>query len=102
MDRKDPRKQGAGDQGMMFGYASQRDRRADAAPITLAHRLVKKQAEVRKKGKLQWLRPDAKSQVTMVYEDDKPVAVDAVVLSTQHAPEVSQKTLREACRWRSS
>ena len=96
VDRKDPRKQGAGDQGMMFGYASNETDVLMPAPITLAHRLVRKQSEVRKKRKLPWLRPDAKSQVTMVYEGDKPVAIDAVVLSTQHGPEVSQKTLREA------
>jgi S-adenosylmethionine synthetase len=96
VDRKDPRKQGAGDQGMMFGYATNETEVLMPAPITLAHRLVKKQSEVRRKGKLGWLRPDAKSQVTMVYEDGKPVAIDAVVLSTQHSPEVSQKTLREA------
>ena len=96
MDRKDPRKQGAGDQGMMFGYASNETDVLMPAPITLAHRLVKKQSEVRKKRKVDWLRPDAKSQVTMVYEDGKPVAIDAVVLSTQHAPDVSQKTLKEA------
>jgi S-adenosylmethionine synthetase len=65
-------------------------------PITLAHRLVKRQSVVRRKGKLNWLRPDAKSQVTVVYEDDKPVGLDAVVLSTQHAPDVRQKDLREA------
>jgi S-adenosylmethionine synthetase len=96
VDRKDPKKQGAGDQGMMFGYASNETDVLMPAPITLAHRLVKKQSEVRKKGKVKWLRPDAKSQVTMVYEDGQPVAIDAVVLSTQHAPEVSQKTLKEA------
>ncbi|MCK6371766.1 MAG: methionine adenosyltransferase [Gammaproteobacteria bacterium] len=96
VDRKDPKKQGAGDQGMMFGYASNETDVLMPAPITLAHRLVKRQSEVRKKGKVKWLRPDAKSQVTMVYEDGQPVAIDAVVLSTQHAPEVSQKTLKEA------
>ncbi|MCE7895894.1 MAG: methionine adenosyltransferase [Gammaproteobacteria bacterium] len=96
VDRKDPRKQGAGDQGMMFGYATNETEVLMPAPVTLAHRLVKKQSEVRRKGRLGWLRPDAKSQVTMVYEDGRPVAIDAVVLSTQHAPEVSQKTLREA------
>src|SRR3977135_981453 len=64
--------------------------------MTLAHRLVKKQAEVRKKGKLPWLRPDAKSQVTLRYEDDKPVGLEAVVLSTQHSPDISTKALREA------
>ncbi len=95
VDRKDPRKQGAGDQGMMFGYASDETEVLMPAPITLAHRLVKKQAEVRKKGRLPWLRPDAKSQVTMAYEAGRPVAIDAVVLSTQHAPEVNQKTLKE-------
>jgi S-adenosylmethionine synthetase len=95
VDRKDPRKQGAGDQGMMFGYAADETDVLMPAPITLAHRLVKRQSEVRKKGKVNWLRPDAKSQVTMVYEDGRPVAIDAVVLSTQHAPGVSQKTLKE-------
>jgi S-adenosylmethionine synthetase len=95
VDRKDPRKQGAGDQGMMFGYASNETDVLMPAPITLAHQLVKRQSEVRKAGKLPWLRPDAKSQVTLVYENEKPVAIDAIVLSTQHAPEVSQKTLKE-------
>jgi S-adenosylmethionine synthetase len=94
--RKDPRKQGAGDQGMMFGYAARETDVLMPAPITLSHRLVKRQAEVRKRGKLPWLRPDAKSQVTLVYEDDRPVGIDAVVLSTQHDPEISQKELREA------
>ncbi|MCC5794927.1 MAG: methionine adenosyltransferase [Chromatiales bacterium] len=93
--RKDPRKQGAGDQGMMFGYAARENDVLMPAPITLAHRLVKRQADVRLRGKLPWLRPDAKSQVTLVYEDDRPVAIDAVVLSTQHDPGVSQKELRE-------
>ena len=96
VDRKDPRKQGAGDQGLMFGYASDETDVLMPAPITFAHRLVQRQAEVRKAGKLKWLRPDAKSQVTMRYENDVPVAVDAVVLSTQHSPDVSTKTLREA------
>jgi S-adenosylmethionine synthetase len=94
--KKDRRKQGAGDQGMMFGYASNETEVLMPAPITLAHRLVKRQADVRRKGTLPWLRPDAKSQVTMVYEDNRPVGIDAVVLSTQHAPDVSQKVLREA------
>src|ERR1044071_5347516 len=66
------------------------------APIALAHRLVKKQADVRKKGKLPWLRPDAKSQGTLRYEDDKPVGLEAVVLSTQHSDDISTKNLREA------
>src|SRR3954453_7180489 len=96
VDRKDERKQGAGDQGLMFGYATNETDVLMPAPITLAHRLVKKQAEGRKKGKLDWLRPDAKSQVTLRYEDDKPVGLEAVVLSTQHSPEVSTKALREA------
>ena len=96
VDRKDPRKQGAGDQGLMFGYASDETDVLMPAPITFAHRLVQRQAEVRKAHKLKWLRPDAKSQVTMRYENDVPVAVDAVVLSTQHSPDVSTKALREA------
>ncbi|MGH8217060.1 MAG: methionine adenosyltransferase [Steroidobacteraceae bacterium] len=96
VDRKDERKQGAGDQGLMFGYATNETDVLMPAPITLAHRLVKKQAEVRKRGKLHWLRPDAKSQVTLRYEDDRPVGLEAVVLSTQHSPDVSTKVLREA------
>jgi S-adenosylmethionine synthetase len=96
VDRKDPRKQGAGDQGLMFGYASDETDVLMPAPITFAHRLVQRQAEVRKASKLKWLRPDAKSQVTMRYENDVPVAVDAVVLSTQHSPDISTKALREA------
>jgi S-adenosylmethionine synthetase len=96
VDRKDERKQGAGDQGLMFGYATNETDVLMPAPITLAHRLVKKQAEVRKKGKLPWLRPDAKSQVTLRYEDDKPVGLEAVVLSTQHSDDISTKALREA------
>src|SRR6476661_8563905 len=96
VDRKDERKQGAGDQGLMFGYATNETDVLMPAPITLAHRLVKKQAEVRKKGRLDWLRPDAKSQVTLRYEDNKPVGLEAVVLSTQHSPDISTKALREA------
>ena len=96
VDRKDERKQGAGDQGLMFGYASNETDVLMPAAITLAHRLVQKQAQVRKKGKINWLRPDAKSQVTLRYEDDKPVGIEAVVLSTQHSDEVSTKKLREA------
>src|ERR1700759_2428825 len=96
VDRKDERKQGAGDQGLMFGYATNETDVLMPAAITLAHRLVKKQADVRKKGKLDWLRPDAKSQVTLRYEDDKPVGLEAVVLSTQHSPDISTKALREA------
>ncbi len=96
VDRKDERKQGAGDQGLMFGYASDETDVLMPAPITLAHRLVKRQAQVRKSGKLPWLRPDAKSQVTLRYENDKPVGLEAVVLSTQHSPEVATRRLREA------
>src|SRR5580693_1442615 len=96
VDRKDERKQGAGDQGLMFGYATNETDVLMPAPITLAHRLVKRQAQVRKNGKLPWLRPDAKSQVTLRYENDKPVGLEAVVLSTQHADDISTKHLREA------
>jgi S-adenosylmethionine synthetase len=80
----------------MFGYATNETDVLMPMPITLAHRLVKRQAEVRKKGKLRWLRPDAKSQVTVRYVDHKPTGIDAVVLSTQHAPGVKYKTLKEA------
>ena len=96
VDRKDERKQGAGDQGLMFGYATNETDVLMPAPITLAHRLVKQQAKVRKSGKLTWLRPDAKSQVTLRYENDKPVGIEAVVLSTQHSDDVGTKHLREA------
>ena len=96
VDRKDEKKQGAGDQGLMFGYATNETDVLMPAPITLAHRLVKQQAKVRKNGKLDFLRPDAKSQVTLRYENDKPVGLEAVVLSTQHNPDISTKALREA------
>ena len=98
VDRKRPEDQGAGDQGLMFGYASRETPDLMPAPLYYSHRLVAKQAELRKqKGtRLPWLRPDAKSQVTFRYEDDRPVGIEAVVLSTQHAPTVSQRTLREA------
>jgi S-adenosylmethionine synthetase len=96
VDRKDEKKQGAGDQGLMFGYATNETDVLMPAAITIAHRLVKRQADVRKKGKLSWLRPDAKSQVTLRYENDVPVGIEAVVLSTQHSDDVSTKTLREA------
>ena len=96
VDRKDERKQGAGDQGLMFGYATNETDVLMPAPITLAHRLVKRQAQVRKNGKLAWLRPDAKSQVTLRYENDKPVGLEAVVLSTQHSDDISTRHLREA------
>ena len=96
VDRKDERKQGAGDQGLMFGYATNETDVLMPAAITLAHRLVKRQAQVRKNGKLAWLRPDAKSQVTLRYENDKPVGLEAVVLSTQHSDDISTRHLREA------
>ena len=96
VDRKDERKQGAGDQGLMFGYATNETDVLMPAAITLAHRLVKRQAQVRKSGKLPWLRPDAKSQVTLRYEDDRPAGLEAVVLSTQHSDDISTKQLREA------
>jgi S-adenosylmethionine synthetase len=96
VDRKDEKKQGAGDQGLMFGFATNETDVLMPAAITYAHRLVHKQAEVRKKGRLKWLRPDAKSQVTLRYENDRPVGIEAVVLSTQHSDEVSTRLLREA------
>lgn len=96
VDRKSKEEQGAGDQGMMFGYASNETDVLMPAPITYSHRLVQKQSEVRKSGKLSWLRPDAKSQVTFVYEDGKPTGINAVVLSTQHDPDISQNDLHEA------
>ena len=96
VDRKSPEEQGAGDQGLMFGYASNETDVLMPAPITYAHRLVKRQSEVRRAGTLPWLRPDAKSQVTFRYENGKPVGVNAIVLSTQHDDDVDNKTLREA------
>jgi len=98
VDRADPENQGAGDQGLMFGYATDETAAFMPAPIHYAHKLVERQARVRKgrNPKLPWLRPDAKSQLTFAYEDHKPVGIEAVVLSTQHAPEVRQKDLHEA------
>lgn len=96
VDRSKPEDQGAGDQGLMFGYASNETEVLMPAPICFSHRLVERQAEARKSGLLPWLRPDAKSQVTCRYEGGKVVGIDAVVLSTQHNPEVSQKDLQEA------
>jgi len=90
------RDQGAGDQGLMFGFACSETDVLMPFPITYAHRLVKRQAEVRKTGRLPWLRPDAKSQVTVRYEDGKPQSVDTVVLSTQHGAEIDHVTLSEA------
>jgi len=96
VDEDADHEQGAGDQGLMFGYASNETDVYMPAPITYSHLLVKRQAEVRKNKTLPWLRPDAKSQVTMRYENNKPVAIDAVVLSTQHSPDISNKALHEA------
>ena len=89
---------GAGDQGLMFGYATNETDVLMPAPIYYSHLLVKRQAEVRKNGTLPWLRPDAKSQVTLRYDQGKPVAIDAVVLSTQHSPDISLADLQEAVR----
>ncbi len=95
VDRSKPEDQGAGDQGLMFGYATNETESLMPAPIHYAHRLVERQAELRKSGMLPWLRPDAKSQVTFRYDDEgKPCGVDAVVLSTQHDPEIRQEDLR--------
>ncbi|RDE82705.1 methionine adenosyltransferase [Haemophilus parahaemolyticus] len=95
VDRADPLEQGAGDQGIMFGYATNETDVLMPAPITYAHRLMEQQAKVRKSGKLDWLRPDAKSQLTFIYEDNQIKGIDAVVLSTQHAESVSQKEVYE-------
>lgn len=96
VDESSDHEQGAGDQGLMFGYASNETDVLMPAPITYSHLLVKRQAEVRKNKTLPWLRPDAKSQVTFRYENNKPVAIDAVVLSTQHSPDISNKAIHEA------
>ncbi|HHO69542.1 MAG TPA: methionine adenosyltransferase [Gammaproteobacteria bacterium] len=96
VDRESREQQGAGDQGLMFGYASDETDVLMPAPVTYAHRLVRRQAEVRKNGSLPWLRPDAKSQVTLRYENHRPVGLDAVVLSTQHSEDITNETLREA------
>ena len=95
VDRENPLDQGAGDQGIMFGYATNETDVFMPAAITYAHRLMERQAQVRKSGKLDWLRPDAKSQLTFKYEDNNIVGIDAVVLSTQHAETISQKDLHE-------
>jgi S-adenosylmethionine synthetase len=96
VDRSDPESQGAGDQGMMFGYATNETDVLMPAPITYAHRLVQRQAEMRKSHVLPWLRPDAKSQVTLRYEDGRVTGIEAVVLSTQHNPDVDYAHLKEA------
>ena len=95
VDRENPLDQGAGDQGIMFGYATNETDVLMPAAITYSHRLMERQAQVRKSGKLAWLRPDAKSQVTLKYDNDKIVGIDAVVLSTQHTEDVNQKDLHE-------
>jgi S-adenosylmethionine synthetase len=95
VDRESAERQGAGDQGLMFGYATNETSVLMPAPITYSHLLVQRQARVRKEGILPWLRPDAKSQVTFVYEDDKPVGIDAVVVSSQHHADVSLSDLRD-------
>ena len=95
VDRESEENQGAGDQGLMFGYACNETDVLMPAPITYSHRLVQRQAEVRKNGTLPWLRPDAKSQVTFNYIDNKPVSINAVVLSSQHSPDISMEDLRE-------
>jgi S-adenosylmethionine synthetase len=96
VDREDPLEQGAGDQGLMFGYANNETEELMPAPITYSHKLVKRQADVRKSGELSWLRPDAKSQITFAYDDGKIVGIDAVVLSTQHSEDIKQADLVEA------
>ncbi len=98
VDRAKPEDQGAGDQGLMFGYATNETDMLMPAPIHYSHRLVEKQAELRKQGVLPWLRPDAKSQVTLRYEKGLPVAIDAVVLSTQHDPEIDLLDLQAAVK----
>ena len=95
VDRDVPEEQGAGDQGLMFGYATNETDVLMPAPITYSHMLVRRQADVRKSGALPWLRPDAKSQVTFKYENNKPVGIDAVVLSSQHHGDVKMEDLRE-------
>lgn len=97
VDRAKPEDQGAGDQGLMFGYATDETPNLMPAPVYYAHRLIQRQSELRRNGSLPWLRPDAKSQVTINYEGEKPV-VDAVVLSTQHDPNISLEELRQAVK----
>ena len=95
VDRQDKKKQGAGDQGLMFGYASNETDVLMPAPIYYSHRLVEKQANILKEGKAKWLRPDAKSQVTFLYENGNPVSVDTIVLSTQHDDTINLKQIEE-------
>ena len=95
VDATETKDVGAGDQGLMFGYATDESDALMPAPIYFSHLLVKKQADVRKNNTLPWLRPDAKSQLTFKYENGKPVSIDAVVLSTQHSPNVSLSDLKD-------
>jgi S-adenosylmethionine synthetase len=96
VDRSAPEEQGAGDQGLMFGYATNETDTFMPAPIIYSHKLLERHAELRKSGGADWARPDAKSQLTFRYENNKPVGIVAVVLSTQHSPDISQKDLHEA------
>lgn len=96
VDRTIPEDQGAGDQGLMFGYATNETPTLMPAALYYSHQLMQQQARLRKNGKLSWLRPDAKSQVTLRYRDGKPIGIETVVLSTQHAPNIDQKMLQEA------
>ena len=95
VDRADKKEQGAGDQGLMFGYATNETKELMPATIQLSHQLVKRHADVRRSGELSWLRPDAKSQVTILFEDGKPKSIDTVVLSTQHDEDVSMNDIHE-------
>ena len=95
VDRQDKKSQGAGDQGLMFGYASNETDILMPAPIYYSHRLVEKQAEILRDGKVNWLRPDAKSQVTFVYENGKPISIDTIVLSTQHDETITLEQIKE-------
>ncbi len=96
IEHKDPSAQGAGDQGLMFGFACNETKELMPAPIHYAHKLMRRQAELRKNGALPWLRPDAKSQITLRYENFRPIGVDSIVLSTQHNPEIKHSALIEA------
>ena len=96
VDQRADEQLGAGDQGMMFGYATNETENLMPAPITYAHQLMQRQAELRKNGQLAWLRPDAKAQLSFIYQNGKPIGIDCVVLSTQHDESVSNKTIQEA------